>query len=123
MLSAFLLPEQVSRENGQGPLVDLGEMAGKRLTLTLGITRIIEQQSLDVSVSGSPDGQVWEPVASFPQKFYCGDYSLPVDLGARPDLRFLRAEWRMHRWGRGTPQPLFGFFLHVAETKAALAVA
>jgi len=40
--------------------------------LTLAITNIIEQESLDVSIFGSADGATWDPkpVAAFPQKFY-----------------------------------------------------
>ena len=63
MLPAFILPETTIREAGTGPALELGKSQGGLVLLTLGITRIIEQESLDVSVSGSPDGANWGPKA------------------------------------------------------------
>jgi hypothetical protein len=112
MLPLFLLPETTVREAGQSPDIDLGEPQAGTLVLTLGITRIIEQQSLDVSVWGSADGADWgaKPLVAFPQKFYCGTYQLLLDLTNRP-ARFLRAKWQVNRWGKGDPKPLFGVYL------------
>ena len=78
MLPNFLIPETVIREAGTGPELSLSSMAGGLLLLTLGITRIIEQQSLDISIWGSADNADWgaKPLLSFPQKFYCGTYQL-----------------------------------------------
>ena len=53
MLPNFLLPESIARSDGKGPEIDLGSKQGKLLVLTLGITRILEQESLEVSVWGS----------------------------------------------------------------------
>src|ERR1035438_3957826 len=80
MLQEFLLPETTVREAGAGSEIDLGGQVGGTLLLTLGITRIIEQQSIDISIWGSADGTDWgaKPVASFPQKFYCA-YARPAD--------------------------------------------
>jgi hypothetical protein len=119
----FLFPEAVAREDGAGNPVELGSAQGKTLHLTLGITRIIEQESLDVSIWGSVDGANWgaKPIAAFPQKFYCGTYSTDLDLSANPDTRFLRVQWKMSRWGRGDPKPLFGFFVFGEETCRVLA--
>ncbi|MBL0161438.1 MAG: hypothetical protein IPP47_30840 [Bryobacterales bacterium] len=119
MLPNFLLPDQVVRQNGSGPAIDLGEQAGGVLAVTLGVNRIIEQESLDVSIWGSVDGQVWsdKPIAAFPQKFYCGTYSLLVDLTDQPDVRYLRADWKMNRWGRGEPTPLFGLYVFAEVVK------
>ncbi|MGJ5817673.1 hypothetical protein [Paludibaculum fermentans] len=113
MLPNFLLPEQVVRQNGSGPKIEIGDSAGDVISLTLGIHRTIEQQSLDLSISGSVDGENWgdKPLAAFPQKFYCGVYSLIVDLSDRPDVRFLRVDWKVSRWGRGEPTPLFGLYV------------
>ena len=74
MLRDFVLPESIARADGVGPEVDLGRMRGRLLVLTLGITRILEQESLEVTVWGSPDGEKWgsKPLAKFPPKFYCG---------------------------------------------------
>jgi hypothetical protein len=49
----FLSPESIVKGDGVGPKIDLGVTRGKLLVLTLGITRIIEQESLEVSVWGS----------------------------------------------------------------------
>jgi hypothetical protein len=116
MLPNFLLPENVSREDGAGPVMDLGRAEGKLISLTLGITRIVEQESLDVSIWGSPDGDDWgsKPLISFPQKFYCGTYSILLDLTNEPSVRYLRVQWKMNRWGRGDQKPLFDFYV-VAE--------
>ena len=122
MFRSFLLPEMISRQNGSGPVVEIGGAAGKTVLLTLGITSVIEQESLDLQVHGSADGVTFAPapVAAFPQKFYCGTYVLVLDLTGHPEVNFLRASWKMKRWGRGEPTPLFGFYLFAEE--AALAV-
>ena len=106
-LPNFLLPEQDVRQNGAGPSIDIADAAGGAFTITLGISRIKEQESLDLCVKGSTDGETWsdKPIAAFPQKFYCGVYSLVLDLSENPDLRFLRVEWKVNRWGRGEPTP------------------
>ena len=117
MLPGFLLPETTIREAGNGSELDLGDAQGRVLLLTLGITRIIEQESLDVAILGSPDNSDWggKPILSFPQKFYCGTYQLLCDLNQHPDVKFLRAKWQVSRWGRGDPKPLFGVYLFVQD--------
>ena len=120
MLAAFLLPETVIREDGSGPELDLGSARGRLLVVTMGITRILEQQSLDMSVWGSADNVNWgeKPLASFPQKFYCGSYQVLVDLTERPEVRYLRAAWKVNRWGYSPQKPLFGLYLFVEESAA-----
>jgi len=120
MLPSFILPEAVVREDGQGPGIGLDSSQGKLLLLTLGITRIIEQESLDVFVWGSPDNVNWgdKPLACLPQKFYCGTYQLVVDLTGQPEVQYLRASYKVNRWGHGTSKPLFGFYLFAQETQA-----
>ena len=112
MLPQFVLPETTVREAGQSADVDLGETQTGTLVLTLGLTRIIEQESIDVSIWGSADGTDWgaKPLVAFPQKFYCGTYQILLDLSDRP-VRFLRAKWAVNRWGKGDPKPLFGVYL------------
>lgn len=119
MLPSFLIPEAVIREDGEGPEIDLDSSKGKLLLLTLGITRIIEQESLEVCIWGSPDKANWgtKPLASFPQKFYCGTYQLLLDLTDHPDVQFLRAKFKVNRWGRGEPKPLFAAYLFAQETE------
>jgi hypothetical protein len=118
MIPAFLHPEQVVREDGHGPAISIENVKSDRLLVTLGITRIVEQESLDVSIWGSADGSEWRPLAAFPQKFYCGTYSLLLNLSQHPDVRYLRAQWKMGRWGRGDQKPLFGFYLFAEEAIA-----
>lgn len=119
MVAGFLVTESVIREAGSGPEMSLGDSQGGTLLLTLGITRIIEQESLDVSVWGSTDGAEWgtKPLISFPQKFYCGTYQLLLDLSQTPDIKFVRAKWAVNRWGRGDGKPLFGAYLFVQDAK------
>jgi hypothetical protein len=124
MLPQFLLPETTVREPGEGAELDLGEQQGGALILTLGITRIIEQESIDVSIWGSADGQDWgvKPLVSFPQKFYCGTYQILLDLSDRP-VQHLRAKWHVNRWGKGDPKPLFTIYLFVQAMQRQMAVA
>ena len=113
MLPQFLLPETTVREAGTGPEINLGDQQGETLILTLGITRIIEQESIDISIWGSSDGSDWgtKPLASFPQKFYTGTYQILLDLSLHPDVRQLRVKWGVNRWGKGNSKPLFTIYL------------
>ena len=113
MLPGFILPETTIREAGSGPVIELGELASPLILLTLGITRIIEQESIDLSIWGSADGQDWgtKPIIAFPQKFYCGTYQILLDLSRHPNVRYVRAKWQAQRWGRGEPKPLFGIYV------------
>jgi hypothetical protein len=119
MLPGFLLPETTIREAGNGAELDLGDSQGRVVLLTLGITRIIEQQSLDVAVWGSADASEWgaKPIASFPQKFYCGTYQILLDLTQHPGVKYLRVKWTAERWGKGDNKPLFGFYVFAQEIK------
>ena len=125
MLRNFLLPESIARADGSGPEIDLGPKRGKLLVLTLGITRILEQESLEVTVWGSADGEKWDlkPVAKFPPKFYCGLYSILLNLGSRADVRFLRIQWTMSRWSKRESMPMFGFYVYAEESGARVSVA
>jgi hypothetical protein len=117
MLPAFILPETTIREAGASPALDLGEAQGGLVLLTLGITRIIEQESLDVSVWGSADHAVWsaKPLIAFPQKFYCGTYQVLLDLSRHSEAKYLRVKWQASRWGKGDPKPLFGLYVFAQE--------
>lgn len=116
-MSKHLLPEKVARQDGAGAVMALEEACGKPLHVTLGITRTVEQESLEISLWGSADSKTWKRIETFPQKFYCGNYTLLIDLTRRPEIRYLRAEWKMQRWGRGETTPLFGFFVMLEEAK------
>jgi hypothetical protein len=112
MLPQFLIPETVVRKDGTGPTVPVDAPS---ILLTLGINRIVEQESLDVSIWSSADGEAWTELAAFPQKFYCGTSSLLLDLKTHPDAKILQARWKMGRWGRGDLTPLFGFYVFAEE--------
>ena len=113
MLPHSLLLETIAQADGCGPVADVTQEAGKLLVLTLGITRIIEQESLDVAIWGSQSQTNWgaDPLVSFPQKFYCGMYSILLNLSAHPEIKYLRVGWKMNRWTRGNPRPLFEFYV------------
>lgn len=117
MLPQFLLPETTVREAGASSDLNIADQAGTTMILTLGITRIIEQESIDISIWGSADGADWgtKPLSSFPQKFYCGTYQIVLDLSDRPNIKYLRAKWQVNRWGKGDPKPLFGVYLFVQD--------
>ena len=119
MLPGFILPETTIREAGSGQAVELGELSSPLILLTLGITRIIEQESIDLTIWGSADGQDWgaKPIIAFPQKFYCGTYQLLLDLSRHPDVKHLKAKWQVQRWGRGEPKPLFGIYVFAQTMK------
>ncbi|MGA9542651.1 MAG: hypothetical protein WBQ85_03730 [Candidatus Sulfotelmatobacter sp.] len=110
----------VVNAKGDGPTVDVGGAAGRVFLVTLEITQIIEQESLDVGVYGSADGTAWgaKPVAAFPQKFYRGEWPLLLDLTAHPDVKFVRAHWDVARWGRGVETPMFEFGVRLKEIPA-----
>lgn len=99
--------------NGEGPLVEVGEHAGRMIQLTLGITAIEEQQAIQITVWGGPDPEhsMPKPLLVFPEKFYTGLSALFLDLARYPEVRFLRVKWRVHRWGRGSLTPMFRFYV------------
>ncbi len=124
MLPNFLIPETVVRESGTGPEIEIAT-PGTYLLVTLGINRILEQQSLDIFITGSTDGVTWnpKPLVRFPQKFYCGTYSMVLDLTQNPEVKFLRAEYKVNRWGRGETKPLFGFYVFAEKSDEKALVA
>lgn len=118
MLDAFLVPEKtIVTAKGDGPALDLGSASNRVFLLTLNITNIVEQESLDISIYGSADGSTWapKPITKFPQKFYRGDHPLLLDLTSHADLKFIRAHWDVFRWGRGSETPMFEFNLKIKE--------
>lgn len=121
MIDTFLVAEKtVISAKGDGSPVDIGGAGNRVFLLTLDITNIIEQESLDVTVYGSADGTTWgaKPLTNFPQKFYRGQHPLLLDLTAQKDLKFLRAHWEVGRWGRGTETPMFEFNVRIKEVPA-----
>jgi len=123
MVDTFAVPEKTTvTANGDGPAVDISSAASRVFLLNLNITNVIEQESLDVSIWGSPDGNDWgqKPLVEFPQKFYRGEHPLLLDLTQETGLKFLRAHWDVGRWGRGDTVPMFEFHVKVKEVSAEI---
>lgn len=121
MPEAVLVPTQtVVNAKGDGPVVDVSGAASRVFLVTLAITNIIEQESIDVGVFGSADGTTWgaKSIAAFPQKFYREESPLLLDLTAHADVKFVRAHWEVARWGRGTETPMFEFGVTLREVPA-----
>jgi hypothetical protein len=118
MPTGVLLPETLARQNGAGPAVALGS-TGKTVLVTLGITRILERESLELSIAGSEDGMEWRTLAEFPPECYCGTYTMRLNLSAERDVRYLRAEWKVERWGANSAPPLFEFSVRAAAAAGA----
>jgi len=118
MIDTFLVPEKtVVNAKGDGSAVDVSGASNRVFLLSLNITGIVEQESLDVSIHGSADGTTWsaKPVTNFPQKFYQAQHPLLLDLTGHADVKFLRAHWEVSRWGRGSETPMFEFNVTIKE--------
>jgi hypothetical protein len=118
MIDTFLVANNTTiTAKGDGDVIDVSGASSRTFLVTLEIREIVEQESLDVSVLGSADGTTWDPkpVLSFPQKFYRGDSPMLLELGSRPEIKFLRAHWEVNRWGRGPEQPMFVIQLGLKE--------
>ena len=107
----------VATAKGEGPAVDVSSASTRVFLATLTITKIIEQESLDVSIFGSADGATWDAksIAAFRQEFYPGETLLLVDLREHPNVKFVRGHWEVARWGRGTETPMFEFGVTLKE--------
>jgi hypothetical protein len=110
----------VASVKGDGTAIDVSSASQRAFLVTLSITKIIEQESLDVSIFGSADGATWgaKSIAAFPQKFYVGDSPLLLDLTSHADVKFVRAHWEVARWGRGVETPMFEFGVTLKEIPA-----
>ena len=123
MIDSFLVPDKtVVNAKGDGPAVDVSSAANRVFLLSLNITGIVEQESLDVSILGSADGTTWgpKPLSNFPQKFYQAQHPLLLDLTGQPNVKFLRAHWEVARWGRGSETPMFEFHVTIKEVPAEI---
>jgi len=117
-LELILIPPGTTFEsNGDGSPVEISESASRTFFCVLTITDQIEQESLDVSIWGSPDGQDFgkRPLLKIPQQFYCGATKMILDVSLRPEIKFLRARWELNRWGRVAPTPRFVAGLQLEE--------
>ncbi len=117
MIDTLLVDKTVVTAKGDGLAQEISGATSRVFLLSLDITKIIEQESLDVSIYGSADGAAWspKPIVGFPQKFYCEQSPLLLDLTRHPEVKFVRAHWEVARWGRGAETPMFEFSLRLKE--------
>ena len=113
-----LIPHHARLEaNGDGASFDISASSTRTFLCRLTISDQIEQESLDVSIWGSSDGENWDskPLLKLPQQFYRGTTKLVLDVSLRPEVKFIRARWELSRWGRVAPAPMFVAELELAE--------
>jgi hypothetical protein len=113
-----LIPENTRMEASvDGAAFDISARATRTFLCRLTVTDQIEQESLDVSIWGSTDGETWtkKPLLKLPQQFYRGTTKMILDLSLRPEIKFIRARWDLNRWGRVAPTPLFVAGLELAD--------
>jgi hypothetical protein len=105
------------QENGHAEAVDIRSSATRTFYCVLQINEQIEQESVDVSIWGSADGENWgtHPVLKLPQQFYKGETRAVLDLTLVPEVNFIRAAWDLNRWGRVAPLPMFVLGVHLQE--------
>jgi len=105
-----LIPADTRMEaSADGASFNVSESATRTFLCRLTVADQIEQESLDVSIWGSADGDTWpkRPLLKLPQQFYRGTTKLVLDLSLRPEVKFIRARWDLNRWGRVAPTPMF----------------
>jgi hypothetical protein len=116
----LIAPDTLLEATGDGEPVNVGASATRTFFCHLVISDQIEQESLDVSIWGSADGQAWgaHPILKLPQRFYRGETRAVLELVLRPEVKLIRAKWELNRWGRVAPLPMFRAGLHLAEVPA-----
>jgi len=116
-----LIPnDTLVKENDFGAAVDIRASQTRTFFCVMHVTDQIEQESVDVSIWGSADGENWgtHPILKLPQQFYRGETRAVLDLTLVPEINFVRAGWDLNRWGRVAPLPMFVLRLHVKEIPA-----
>jgi hypothetical protein len=113
----LIAPDTLLEATGDGEPVSVAAGSTRTFLCTLVISDQIEQESMDVSIWGSADGQAWgtHPILKLPQRFYCGETRAVLELALRPEVKFIRAKWELNRWGRVAPLPMFRAGLRLAE--------
>jgi hypothetical protein len=116
-----LIPQgTLLQENGHGETVEVRASSTRTFYCTMLIREQIEQESVDVSIWGSADGESWgtQPLLKLPQQFYRGETRAVLELTLVPEVNFIRPGWDLNRWGRVAPLPMFVLGLHLAEVPA-----
>ena len=108
------------QENVHGMAVDIRSSPTRTFFCVMVIGDQIEQESADVAIWGSSDGENWgtHPILKLPQQFYRGETRAVLDLTLVPEVNFIRAGWELNRWGRVAPLPMFVLGLHLMEIPA-----
>ncbi len=121
----YLVPQCQERNDGVGSIIELGDLRGKLLVVTLGINVVVEQEGLEISIWGSAEGSDWgvKPLLMFPQKSYCGVYATILNLTKKPAIRFLRVQWTMSRRAEQSSDLLFGFYVSLEEVHSDFSTA
>ncbi|HKM84331.1 MAG TPA: hypothetical protein VJY15_25650 [Candidatus Acidoferrum sp.] len=117
-LELSIIPPHTKLEsNADGQAFDISATTTRTFLCELTVTDQLEQESLEVSLWGSADGQDFgkKPYLKIPQQFYRGTTKMVLDLSLRPEVRFLRARWELNRWGRVAPTPMFVAGLKLTE--------
>jgi len=117
-LELALIPTGTKLEtNGDGEPANVSASKTRTFLCRLAVTDQIEQESLDVSIWGSTDGNDFgkKPLLKLPQQFYRGTTKMVLDISRRPEVTFLRAKWELNRWGRVSPTPMFVVDLRLVE--------
>lgn len=106
--------------DGEGAPLDASASSTRTFLCKMKITAQIEQESVELSVWGSEDLASWgkTPLLIMPQRFYKGETSQILDLSQRPEIRYIRARWKLTRWGRVTPHPMFELSFTATEIPA-----
>jgi hypothetical protein len=107
-------------EKGHSEVVDIRLSATRTFYCLMLIRDQIEQESVDVAIWGSADGENWgtQPLLKLPQQFYRGETRAVLELTLVPEVNFIRAGWDLNRWGRVAPLPMFVLGLHLTEIPA-----
>ena len=116
-----LIPnDTLVKESGFGAAVDIRASQTRTFFCVMNINDQIEQESVDVSIWGSADGENWgtHPILKLPQQFYRGETRAVLDLTLVPEINFIRAGWDLNRWGRVAPLPMFVLGLNLKEIPA-----
>jgi hypothetical protein len=53
-----------------------------------------------------------------PEQFYRGESTQILDLSLRREIRYIRARWKLTRWGRVSPHPMFELGFTATEIPA-----
>jgi hypothetical protein len=116
-----LIPQAtLLQEDGSSAAVDIRDSATRTFFCVMMINDQIEQESVDVNIWGSADGENWgtHPILKLPQQFYRGETRAVLELALVPEVNFIRAGWELKRWGRVAPLPMFMLGLHLVEIPA-----